>query len=145
MREYRAAARCERGRLSRAGLPVETMSRENGLGQYEIDLRPVADACAAADHAILFTRILRTPPRATTDSRHSWPSRSVRRPAAACTSMSSLLDLDGNPVFADEPGAPSIMLGHAVGGLVATMAEAMLLFARTPIPIAGSIAAARPA
>jgi glutamine synthetase len=41
----------------------------------------------------------------------------------------SLLDEAGAPVLADADGAPNAVLRYAVGGLVTTMAEAMLLFA----------------
>ena len=111
------------------GVPAETMSRENGPGQYEINLRHVADACTAADHAILFKRIVRA-----TAARHGKLATFMVKPFGTQSGSGmhvhvSLLDRDGNPVFADETGAPSAMLGYAVGGLVATMAEAMLLFA----------------
>ncbi|MFW1443014.1 glutamine synthetase, partial [Vibrio parahaemolyticus] len=41
------------------GVPTEAILRENGPGQYEINLRHVADACRAADHAILLKRTVR--------------------------------------------------------------------------------------
>lgn len=111
------------------GVPVETMLRENGPGQYEVNLRHVADPVAAADHAILLKRIVRAEA-----ARHGKTATFMAKPIArqAGSGMHvhvSLLDADGAPVFADADGAPSAMLFHAVGGLVATMAEAMLLFA----------------
>lgn len=111
------------------GVPAETIQREYGPGQYEINLRHVRDACLAGDHAILLKRIVRGTAR-----RHGRIATFMAKPfgAQAGSGMHvhvSLLDGGGHPVFADEAGVASATLGHAVGGLLATMADAMLLFA----------------
>lgn len=111
------------------GVPAETMLRENGPSQYEVNLRHVADARAAADHAILLKRIVRAVAR-----RHGRHATFMAKPLGDQSGSGmhvhvSLLDAAGMPVFSDADGAPSAMLYHAVGGLVATMPEAMLLFA----------------
>jgi glutamine synthetase len=77
-------------------LPADTVVRENGPGQYEVNLKHVADPLTAADHAFLHM---------------------------------SMLDRDGRNIMAEENGAPSARLRHAVGGMMATMADAMLLLA----------------
>lgn len=111
------------------GVPAETMLRENGPGQYEVNLRHVADPVAAADHAILLKRVVRATAR-----RHGRLATFMAKPLGrqAGSGMHvhvSLLDRVGMPVFADASGAPAPLLFHAVGGLLSTMAEAMLLFA----------------
>jgi glutamine synthetase len=111
------------------GVPTETVLRENGPGQYEINLRHVADPLVAADHAILLKRIVRAVAR-----RHGKLASFMAKPLAAQSGSGmhvhvSLLDDAGRPVLAEADGSPSALLHHAVGGLVATMAEAMLLFA----------------
>lgn len=111
------------------GVPSETMLRENGPGQYEINLRHVADAVAAADHAILLKRIVRAVAR-----RHGHVATFMAKPFGrqAGSGMHvhvSLIDRAGDPVLAQDDGTPSAALFHAVGGLVATMADAMLLLA----------------
>ena len=111
------------------GVPTETVLRENGPGQYEINLRHVADACLAADHAILLKRIVRAVAR-----RHGRTATFMAKPLAGQAGSGmhvhvSLLDDAGAPLLVEVDGVPSALLGHAVGGLVATMAEAMLLFA----------------
>lgn len=111
------------------GVPAETMLRENGPGQYEVNLRHVADPVAAADHAILLRRIVRAEAR-----RHGRTATFMAKPFGRQSGSGmhvhvSLLDATGAPVFAGADGAPNAMLFHAVGGLLATMAEAMLLFA----------------
>ena len=111
------------------GVPVETMLRENGPGQYEINLRHVTDALAAADHAILLKRIVRATAR-----RHGLTATFMAKPFGDHSGSGmhvhvSLLDLAGTPVFADTAGGESAMLRHAVAGLIATMPAAMVLFA----------------
>ncbi|WP_419807920.1 glutamine synthetase family protein [Sphingomonas sp.] len=111
------------------GVPAETIQREYGAGQYEINLRHIGDACLAADHAILLKRIVRG-----TAVRHGRIATFMAKPfgAQAGSGMHvhvSLLDRAGKTLFADEAGGESAMLGHAVGGLLSTMADAMLLFA----------------
>jgi glutamine synthetase len=111
------------------GVPTETILRENGPGQYEINLRHVADPLAAADHAILLKRIVRSVARA-----QGWTATFMAKPVAGQSGSGmhvhvSLLDEAGAPVLADADGAPNAVLRYAVGGLVTTMAEAMLLFA----------------
>lgn len=111
------------------GVPVDTMLRENGPGQYEVNLRHVADPCQAADHAVLLKRIVRAVAR-----RHGRIATFMAKPFGdqAGSGMHvhvSLLDRQGRPVLVGGDGAPGPLLGHAVGGLVATMPEAMLLLA----------------
>lgn len=110
-------------------LPSEAILRENGPGQYEINLRHVADAVAAADHAVLLKRIVRATAR-----RHGLIATFMAKPFGDQSGSGmhvhvSLLDESRRPVFADAAGATSPTLSHAVGGLVACMPEAMLLFA----------------
>lgn len=111
------------------GVPAETMLRENGPGQYEINLRHVADAIAAADHAILLKRIVRATAR-----RHGKTATFMAKPfgTQAGSGMHvhvSLLDDSGAAVFSDGKGGASALMNRAVGGLVTTMPDAMLLFA----------------
>ncbi len=111
------------------GVPTETILRENGPGQYEINLRHVADPLRAADHAVLLKRIVRSVARA-----HGWTATFMAKPVAGQSGSGmhvhvSLLDEAGAPVLADADGTPNAVLRHAVGGLVTTMADAMLLFA----------------
>lgn len=110
-------------------VPIDTMLRENGPGQYEVNLHHVADACQAADHAILLKRIVRAVAR-----RHGRTATFMAKPFGdqAGSGMHvhvSLLDGEGRPAFVGSDGAPRALLHHAVAGLVATMPEVMLLLA----------------
>lgn len=111
------------------GVPADAVSRENGPGQYEINLHHVDDALAAADHAVLLKRIVKGVAR-----RHGLAATFMAKPYGRCSGSGlhihvSLLDRDGAPAFAQADGAPSAILRHAVGGLLETMQDAMPLFA----------------
>jgi glutamine synthetase len=110
-------------------LPADTVVRENGPGQYEVNLKHVADALAAADHAFLLKRIVKGVAR-----RHGWDATFMAKPYGHLAGSGmhvhmSLLDRNGRNIMAEENGAPSEKLRHVVGGMMATMADSMLLLA----------------
>ena len=110
-------------------LPADTVVRENGPGQYEVNLKHVADPLAAADHAFLLKRIVKGVAR-----RHGWDATFMAKPYGHVAGSGmhvhmSMLDAQGRNIMAEENGAPSARLRHAVGGMMATMADAMLLLA----------------
>jgi glutamine synthetase len=110
-------------------VPADTVLRENGPGQYEVNVAHVADACSAADHATLLKRIVKGCAR-----QHGMEATFMAKPYGDQSGSGmhvhcSLLDQDGKPVFANETGAPTKTLFHGVGGLLATMPDMMLLFA----------------
>ncbi|MBK6510961.1 MAG: glutamine synthetase [Haliea sp.] len=110
-------------------VPADTVLRENGPGQYEVNVVHCADACAAADHATLLKRIVKGCAR-----QHGMEATFMAKPYGDQSGSGmhvhcSLLDQDGKPVFADDTGAPTKALFYGVGGLLATMPDMMLLFA----------------
>lgn len=122
-------------------VPAEAIIRENGAGQYEINLVHVADACLAADHAILLKRIVKG-----TAQRHGLLASFMAKPDGdrAGSGMHihcSLVGADGRPAFALPDGARSPLLDQAVAGLVAHLPEVMLCLA----PHANSYRRFRPA
>ena len=111
------------------GVPAETAIAENGVGQFEINLGHVADALHAADDAVLFKRIVKGIAR-----RHGFAACFMAKPYGDRAGNGlhvhfSLLDRAGLNVFDDGTDAGSDMLRHAVGGLLAGMAESTLAFA----------------
>lgn len=110
------------------GVPADTTLRENGPGQYEINLNHVPDALAAADYAVLLKRIVKGVARA-----HGLDATFMAKPygTQAGSGMHvhfSILDEDGNNIFVDEDG-PSERLMHSVAGLLAGMGDSMAIFA----------------
>ncbi len=110
-------------------IPADTVVRENGPSQYEVNLKHVADAVQAADHAVMLKRIVKGVAR-----KHGLDATFMAKPYGDLAGSGmhmhvSVLDRDGRSIFAGENGAPTDRLRHAVGGLLATMSDAMLLFA----------------
>ena len=111
------------------GVPVDTFLRENGPGQYEVNLKHVGDALLAADHAVLLKRIIKGVAR-----KHDYDATFMAKPYGqhAGSGMHvhfSLLDEDGENVFAGDGNETSPYLLGAVAGLLATMPDSMAVFA----------------
>lgn len=117
------------------GLPAEAASKEYAPGQYEINLHYVADAVTACDQAVMLKRIIKAVAR-----RHgvvaSFMAKPFEETAGSGTHVHvSLYHEDGANAFAR--GARQEINGmgvgepllHAVGGLIACMAESMAIFA----------------
>ncbi len=114
----------------KAGITAETMISEYAPGQYELTLHYRTDALAAADDLIRLKRIVRAQARA-----HGVTACFMAKPIEdyAGSGMHlhvSLCDAAGGNILVEEhegQWTPAIL--HALGGLKATMAESMLVFA----------------
>lgn len=111
------------------GVPADSAIAENGIGQFEINLMHVDDPLRAADDAILFKRIVKGVAR-----KHGFAASFMAKPYGQRSGSGlhvhfSLLDRAGNNVFDNGTldGSPTLL--HAVGGLIAAMAETTLLYA----------------
>jgi glutamine synthetase len=114
---------------SEQSVPADTVLRENGPGQYEINLLHVPDALAAADHAVLLKRIVKGMAR-----RHELDATFMAKPygGQAGSGMHvhfSVLDEAGKNIYAGSGNAPADALMHSIGGLLAYMGESMMVFA----------------
>ena len=110
-------------------IPVDSTIAENGAGQFEINFNHHPDALRAADDALYFKRIVRGVAR-----KHGFAATFMAKPYGdkagnGLHTHFSLLDRDGNNVFDDGGGEGSDMMRHAVGGLLAAMAQSTLVFA----------------
>ncbi|SDG55397.1 glutamine synthetase family protein [Roseospirillum parvum] len=110
-------------------LPAYTATSEYAPGQFELNLRHVPCALTAADHAGLLKRAVKA-----VASKHGFEATFMAKPwldrsGSGLHVHLSLTDDAGVNLFPGEDGRPSDLLRHAVGGLKATMAEAMALFA----------------
>jgi len=110
------------------GVPTDTTLRENGPGQYEINLCHVADALAAADHAVLLKRIVKGVARANGIDATFMAKPYGTQAGSGMHVHFSLVDERGENIFADENG-PAKALFHSVGGLIRNMGESMAVFA----------------
>jgi len=124
------------GYCAAQGLPAKSAVSEYAPGQLEVNLGHVDAPLSAADHGFLLKRAVKAAARA-----EGLLATFMAKPLAGQSSSGlhvhvSLLDRDGANRFARDERA----LGHAIAGLQATMAEAMLLFA----PNANSFRRLRP-
>lgn len=107
---------------------ADTTLRENGPGQFEINLNHVPDALQAADYAVLLKRIVKGVAR-----KHGLDATFMAKPygTQAGSGMHvhfSILDETGANIFVGEEG-PFDKLMHCVGGLLSNMGESMAVFA----------------
>ncbi len=112
-------------------VPATSMLAESGPGQYEVNLRHVADPCLACDHVIRLKRIVRG-----VFLKHGLNATFMAKPYANEPGSGthihvSLLREDGRNEFASDSLEPNRALRHAIGGLAGTMADSMLAFAPT--------------
>jgi glutamine synthetase len=112
-------------------IPSGTALAEYGPGQFEVNLRHCADALLACDQAIRFKRLVRG-----VASCHGMEATFMPKPYEDMAGSGahihvSLLDEHGHNIFAADDPAGSQALRHALGGLAASMADAMLIFAPT--------------
>jgi len=112
------------------GIPVDSLVSEYAPGQYEINLRHVTDPLEACDDAVLFKRVVKS-----VAAKHGVEATFMAKPypdqaGSGFHIHMSMLDEAGANIFAaDDPhGSPA--LRHAIGGLGATMAEGMAVFAQ---------------
>ena len=111
------------------GVPASVATAEYAPAQYEINLRHVADPLTAADHCALLRHIVKN-----VAARHGLQASFLSKPFAGQTGSGmhvhvSLVDKDGRNVFDDGSDLGSDTLRHAIGGMQATMAEAMAIYA----------------
>ena len=111
------------------GIPSDVATVEYAPGQFEINLHHGDDPVAACDHAMLQKRAIKG-----VAARHGMAATFMARPLRAFSASGthvhlSLVDDDGRNVLDDGTDGGSALLRHAVGGLAATMAEAMPIWA----------------
>lgn len=110
-------------------VPASVTTAEFAPGQYEINLRHVNDPLVAADHCALLRHMVKGVAR-----RRGVRATFMPKPFRDCSGNGmhvhmSLADADGRNVFDDGSTTGSATLSHAIGGMLATMADAMAVFA----------------
>jgi glutamine synthetase len=111
------------------GLPVHTVMKESGPGQFEINLQHRADAVAAALDGLLLKRAVKAAARA-----HGLEATFMPKPhhdwaGSGMHVHLSLLDKAGQNLFAGDPISP--LFRHALGGMRDSMADFMAVWAQS--------------
>jgi len=113
------------------GVPAGAASAEYAPGQFEVNLRHVADPVLAADHACLLRRIVKNVARSKGCDATFMSKPYAQESGSGLHIHLSLQDGAGANFFDEGRSGGDARLRHAIGGLQATMAEAMALFAPT--------------
>ena len=111
------------------GIPASVATAEYAPGQFEINLRHVADPLAAADHCGLLRYLIQR-----VAERQGMRASFLSKPFPELTGNGmhvhlSLVDDNGNNVFDDGSALGSPALRHAIAGMAAAMPESMSIFA----------------
>lgn len=111
------------------GLPAKTLISEYAPGQMEIVLRHRSDVLKACDEGIMLKRLIKA-----AAEKHGLVATFMAKPYAEWTGSGmhihiSLADEAGKNLFAAADATENPLLLNALGGLKASMAESMLIFA----------------
>jgi glutamine synthetase len=110
-------------------VPLETAIAEYAPGQLELTLRHGPDAVRAADEAVMYKRIAKG-----VALHHGAEATFMAKPFSERSGNGlhlhvSVNDAAGGNIFASEDPAGTEALRHAVGGMKATLGDAMAIFA----------------
>lgn len=110
-------------------IPADSIIAEFGDGQFEVNLNHVNDALLAADHAVLFKRIVRNVAHKHEHLASFMAKTYGDESGSGLHIHFSVLDPEGNNIFSNgtETGSPDLI--HAVGGVLEAMRGSMLIFA----------------
>lgn len=105
------------------GVPVSGAVAEYGIGQYEVNLRHVADPLLAADHAVLLKRIVKGVAQSMGLLASFMAKPFVRQPGSGLHVHLSIVDDAGANRFGLEGG--EMLLQQAVAGMQAMMFDSV--------------------
>lgn len=108
-------------------LPVCGAVAEYGLGQYEVNLRHVAEPLVAADQAVLLKRLVKGVARSLGMEATFMAKPFMSEPGSGLHVHVSLVDDAGENRFGAANG--EALLRHGIGGMQALMYDSMALFA----------------
>jgi glutamine synthetase len=111
------------------GVPLEGAIAEYAPGQLELTLKHGPDALRAADEAVMYKRIAKG-----VAVNRGCEATFMAKPFASRAGSGlhlhvSIDDVEGRNIFASEDPAGTPALLHAIGGLKATLADGMAIFA----------------
>ena len=110
-------------------VPADAAISEAGTGQFEINLNHVPDPLRAADDAMFFKRIVKSVARDQGLAATFMAKPFGDRPGNGLHVHFSILDKDGNNIFANGTEEGSETLHHAVAGCLDLMPASMAMFA----------------
>lgn len=108
-------------------IPADALVAESAPGQFEVNLHHVDDPMKSCDHAILLKRVIKS-----VAYDHEMDTTFMAKPYAGQSGSGmhlhiSLLDKNGQNIFAGDPEQPNDQLRWAIGGLMEIMNSSMAL------------------
>ena len=110
-------------------VPADSIIAEFGDGQFEVNLNHVNDALLAADHAVMFKRIVRGVARKHEHLASFMAKTYGDESGSGMHVHFSILDQEGKNIFSNGTEEGSDLLRYAVGGVLKAMHDSMLIFA----------------
>ena len=113
------------------GVPLTTLHSEFSPGQWEVNTRHSSDIMDVCDNTLLLRRLVKGVAHKHGISATFMAKPFAEHPGSGMHLHASLYDSAGANLFAGEGVEPAVseMMRHAMGGVLATMAENTLLFA----------------
>ncbi len=111
------------------GIPADTAVAEYAPGQFEINLKHRDDALLACDDAIYLKRAIKSIAQKQGLQASFMAKPLVDQAGSGLHIHASVLDANGDNIFACTPDAPCDALRHAIGGLQRSAKDGLLLFA----------------
>ncbi|WP_438996674.1 glutamine synthetase family protein [Candidatus Puniceispirillum sp.] len=108
---------------------VDAATSESGQGQFEVTLAHQSDLLKVADDAMLFKHITKYVARQHGMAASFMAKPYAERPGSGLHVHISLIDDAGRNLFDDGGALGNDMMRYAIGGLLAHMADSMLIFA----------------
>ncbi len=111
------------------GIPADTAVAEYAPGQFESNLKHRDDALLACDDAIYLKRAIKSIAQKQGLQASFMAKPLVEQAGSGLHIHASVLDANGDNIFACTPDAPCDALRHAIGGLQRSAKDCLLLFA----------------
>ncbi len=107
------------------GIPADAIVKESAPAQFEVNLNHIADPLRACDYAVLLKRLIKN-----TAYDHEMDTTFMAKPYPGQAGNGlhvhiSLLDRDGNNIFAHDDPLASDSLRHAIGGVLQSLPASM--------------------
>ena len=129
LNDYRAFTDAVAAACTAQDIPADTAVAEYAPGQFEINLKHRDDALLACDDAIYLKRAIKAVAQQQGMQASFMAKPFVDQAGSGLHIHASVLDKDGNNIFASTPDAPADTLRHAIGGLQRSAKDCLLLFA----------------
>jgi glutamine synthetase len=117
------------GACKAQGIPADTAVAEYAPGQFEINLKHRDDALLACDDAIYLKRAIKAVAQQQGLQASFMAKPLVDQAGSGLHIHVSVLDKNGDNIFACTPDQPADALKHAIGGLQRSAQDCLLLFA----------------